>query len=86
MPHTPKRKRAVVQRLSQTFQMECDTSFDEVTTPNIARRISDKTVDLVKTFYERDDISPQAPGRKDVVIIRSPDGAKTLHEKVHFCV
>ena len=48
--------------------MECGTSPDEVTTRTIARTISDETVDLVKAFYERDDISRQAPGRKDVII------------------
>ncbi len=84
LPHTLKRKRAVVQRLSQRFQIECDTSFDEVTTPTIARRISDETVDLVKTFYEHDDIGCQAPGRKDVVIIRSPDGAKRKIQARHL--
>ena len=65
LPQTLKRKRAVVQRLSQRFQMECGTSPDDVTTRTIARNC-DETVDLVKEFYERDDISRQAPGRKDV--------------------
>ena len=57
--------------------MQCGTSPDEVTTQSIARTISDETIDLVKAFYERDDISRQAPGRKDVVIIRGADGAKS---------
>ena len=77
LPHTPKRKRAVVQRLSQRFQMEGGTASDEFPTRTVARTTSEKTVDLVKAFYERNESSRQAPGRKDVVIIRGTGGTKS---------
>ncbi|XP_046853134.1 uncharacterized protein LOC124446328 [Xenia sp. Carnegie-2017] len=40
LPHTTKRKRAVVQKLSQKLQVECGTSHDKVTPQTIARKIS----------------------------------------------
>jgi hypothetical protein len=38
----------------------------------------------VINFYEQDDISRQAPGRKDVVTIRSENGEKTKMQARHL--
>lgn len=49
-------------------------------TPKTSRQrssaLSTETVRLVKEFYVRDDISRQAPGRKDVVTIYDDNGEK----------
>ena len=41
-------------------------------------------MDLVKASYERDEISRQAPGRKDVVIIRGAGGTQNKIQARHL--
>lgn len=53
-------------------------------TPIRSIAIAKETKDLVRNFYEQDDISHQAPGRKDVVTIRSENGGKTKVQARHL--
>ena len=41
------------------------------------------TVLLVKDFYQRDDISRQAPGKRDTIVVRSNEKKQTM-QKRHF--
>ena len=45
---------------------------------------SDETLNRVTEFYQRDDISRQAPGRKDVTSVRMADGTKTKLQTRHL--
>lgn len=68
------------QRLSNKY----DDSSSAETTPTRSVAISEETKALVRNFYERDDISRQAPGRKDVVVIRSMNGEKSKVQARHL--
>ena len=46
--------------------------------------LSTETNDAVQSFYLRDDISRQAPGRKDVVTVHDGDGEKTKCQARHL--
>ena len=66
LPKSPRRRKAVQQKLYQSEVGNCSVS----PTKDMPRRsdaLSDETIELVKEFYQRDDISRQAPGRKDVI-------------------
>ena len=39
---------------------------------------------LIEAFYQRDDISHQAPGRKDIVTVRNKDGSKVKVQSRHL--
>ena len=61
-----------------------DTTSSAENTPIRLIATAKETKDLVRNFYERDDISRQAPGRKDVVTIRSENGEKTKVQARHL--
>ena len=66
LPQTPKRRKAVCRNLYDT---ECDastptTSKERLNNSYDSLRLNQETVDLIHNFYERDDISRQAPGRR----------------------
>ena len=46
--------------------------------------LSEETLNRVTVFYQRDDISRQAPGRKDVTSVRMGDGTKTKLQTQHL--
>ena len=46
--------------------------------------VSDESVSAVIHFYERDDVSRQAPGRKDATNVRLADGTKTKVQTRHL--
>ena len=43
--------------------------------------IATETIDKVKTFYERDDISQIMPGKHDVVTVRTDQGKQKFQER-----
>ena len=44
-------------------------------------RISQDTVNVIKTFYQRDDISRMAPGKRDVITIQSDTGKEKVQRR-----
>ena len=80
LPSTPKRKRAVWNSLSTKY---CESPVAEIT-PTRSIAISEETKHGVQTCYQRDDISRQAPGRRDVVIIRNENGEKSNVQARHL--
>ena len=52
-------------------------------TPKRSAGTSDETVCLIQQFYQRDDISRQAPGKKDVVNVRDENGQKVKFQTRH---
>ena len=82
LPQTPKRRKAVCRNLYDT---ECDastptTSKERLNNSYDSLRLNQETVDLVHNFYERDDISRQAPGRRDVITVREGKGKKKKYK------
>ena len=80
LPTTPKRKRAVWNSLVSKYG---ESSVAEIT-PTRSIAISEETKNTVQTFYQRDDISRHAPGRKDVVIIQDENGKKSKVQARHL--
>ena len=83
LPKSPRRRKAVHQRL---YQIEVGSSSASPTndSPRRSDALSDETVELVKEFYQRDDISRQAPGRKDVINVQDKNGQKVLCQTRHL--
>ena len=85
LPSTPNRRKAVIRKLRDVFQ---DTSPAKEqpgsANENKPWALSAETIDSVQSFYQRDDISRQAPGRKDVVTVRDGDGRKTKCQARHL--
>ena len=65
--------------------MTTGTSDVPKPTPNAtATGFSAAKIALVEAFYQRDDISRQAPGRKDIVTVRNKDGSKVKVQPRHL--
>ena len=69
LPKSPRRRKAVHRKL---YESELDGSSISSSTdsPRRSDASSDELVELVKAFYQRDDISRRATGRKDVTNVR----------------
>ena len=67
LPSSPRKKRCVIQNLAKRVGIEV---LEELPLPHRSNGLSESTKMLVNNFYLSDDISWQAPGRKDRVIIR----------------
>ena len=82
LPNSPRKKSCVVKKLFETYVGNLNLSNDEKCSNSKALDI--KTVNAVKAFYTRDDVSRQAPGLKDVRTIRKPDGSKERMQIRHL--
>lgn len=83
LPSTPKRSTAVVKKLFVDFA--CDItepagSSDSARKPN-PKTIPGEHLKAVECFYKRDDISRQAPGRKDVVTVKEGNNKRKLQAR-----
>ena len=76
LPSSPRKQRFVVEKLARSVGVPVDTPSTSGQTS--VSSSSQETAALVQSFYTSDDISWQAPGRKDRVIIRetTSDGTK----------
>ncbi|XP_063230878.1 uncharacterized protein LOC134535630 [Bacillus rossius redtenbacheri] len=66
LPKSPRKKTVVIKKLFESYVQPLPTS----TAPSTAKSSNPDTRNAVIHFYENDEISRQAPGRKDVVTIR----------------
>ena len=75
LPFSPKKKLCVVETLAKQVGLKIDAS--PASTSHLG--LSEETRKLVLEFYNRNDVSWQAPGRKDRVIIRekNADGSRS---------
>ena len=79
---SPRRRKAVTRKL---YEEERDKTPEPKKRPRPhGNALSDETIDKVKRFYEQDDISRQAPGRKDCITIRNNDGSKEKTQIRHM--
>lgn len=83
LPMSPRKKKAVIKKLFESEIGQTDTPSSPHITDN-SKRIPIETVTLVKQFYIQDDVSRQAPGRKDVTTIRNDDGSKDKLQTRHL--
>ena len=81
MPESPTKKEAVI------FELVKDVlpMLSQAKKPSRSDVVSDENVKKVKSFFERDDISRAAPGRKDTISIKDPiTGTRTHVAKRHM--
>lgn len=82
LPKSPRKKKLIVRKLFETYGDYTTPSQPDKTMHQ--NRISLNVISKVKAFYERDDISRQAPGIKDVVTVRQEDGTKIKMQLRHL--
>ncbi|XP_060754349.1 uncharacterized protein LOC132865864 isoform X2 [Neoarius graeffei] len=76
LPSSPRKRSAIVHTLSVKLDFHCEKKRTSST-------LTTEFTTAVVEFYKRDDISRQAPGKKDVVIIRV-EGKKNKIQKRHM--
>ena len=66
LPNSPRKRSQVVQKFFE--ETCCSTSRSPAKT--LARpSLSQETVTMIENFYEQDDISRQAPGKRDIIVV-----------------
>lgn len=82
LPDSPSKKQAVVRKLLSEFPNLMFT-----TNPRQPKsKLSDEVKQTVKDFYNRDDISYQAPGKRDTKSIKDPVTNKRINVQKRFLV
>lgn len=78
LPTSPRKRRTILRKLADEFG-----KYEVLTTSSNRHNLSltTETIETVKNFYTRDDISRMAPGKRDVVTIRDKDGKKKLQKR-----
>ena len=78
LPTSPRKRRTILRKLADEFG-----KYEVLTTSSNRHNLSHttETIETVKNFYTRDDISRMAPGKRDVVFIRDKDGNKKLQKR-----
>ncbi|KAG1668796.1 Dipeptidyl peptidase 8 [Nymphon striatum] len=82
LPSSPKRKAAVMKKLYTTIPDITLSTSEQL--QEHKNGIPADIVANVKNFYERDDISRQAPGRRNVINVRGADGIKIQFQTRHL--
>lgn len=75
LPLSPRKRQCVVESLAKTVGLKVNAS--PTSTPHNHGALSEETKQLVHAFYNSNDTSWQAPGRKDRIIIRETSGDGT---------
>ena len=83
---TPRRKKAVIRKLyrSEVGVSPAKSGTSSPRTTEHKGALPATHINTVKQFYERDDVSRQAPGRKYAVTLRADDETKTRHQTRHL--
>lgn len=82
LPQSPRKRIVVVRKLFETFVGDSSSQESNSQKSNTLA-LSPETIDLVKSFYERDDVSRQAPGLKDVTTVKE-NGLKQKIQTRHL--
>lgn len=67
LPQSPNKKAAVIRKIAGELNVSAGSSISSK-----ERGTNEEVEHRVKSFYERDDVSRQAPGKKDFITIRGP--------------
>ena len=84
LPCSSHKRRAIVKEL--TWEQINIKPFATVKKRSYSSVCTKKDKKLVIGFFSRDDISRQAPGKRDVVKIKLDDGSKIEKQKRHLVV
>ena len=78
LPHSPKKAAAVVHEIAVAYGISpnCERASRDIATTTVA------TDGAVREFYVSDDISRQAPGRRDFVTLRTQEGSNMFRNVI----
>ena len=77
-PNSPSTRAVVVKKLSLQF---CTDSVDSKPNAGLAA-LPEETKSSAINFFIRDDISHQAPGKRDAIVVRSNEQKKTMQRQL----
>ncbi|CAG9800519.1 unnamed protein product [Chironomus riparius] len=80
LPKTKQKAVEAIKVVAQDLDLEVKIRKTETKTTN-GRKNFQQTSDLVKVFYESDDISRQMPGKKDTITVKLDGGIKEVLQK-----
>ena len=83
LPKTPNRRKAVQRELFRQSAIQNDAGDKPIERPKLVHTLSDDLKQQVENFYRHDDISRQAPCRKDVVSMKG-NGSCTKYQTRHL--
>ncbi len=78
LPTSPRKRRNVLRKLVDEFGKNEDVATKA---NNHMLSLAAETIEAVKNFYTRDDISRMAPGKRDVVTIKDQEGNKKMQKR-----
>ena len=79
----PNRRKAVQREIFRRSAIQNDAGDKPIERPKLVHTLSDDLKQQVENFYRRDDISRQAPCRKDVVSVKE-NGSCTKYQTRHL--
>ena len=82
LPSSPRRRDAVCRKLYATHTGKVASTSE--CTPKRSSALSVEVTTKIVEYYQRDDVSRQAPGRKDATTVRKDDGTKTKIQTRHL--
>ena len=80
LPKTPNRRKGVQRELFCQSAIQNDADDEPIERLKPAHTLSDDVKQQVENIYRRDDISHQAPGRKDVVSVKENGVAQSTKQ------
>ena len=81
LPNSPRKRRAVATAMAK----EIGISVGKARRGAVTTGIDEETKKKIIEFYQKDDVSWQAPGRKDYIVSRSKDGNGNTIKKHMQC-
>lgn len=77
---SPSKQTAIIKKLVKDSKIIVEGDTERKT---LIKGRNEEVEISIKAFYERDDISRQAPGKRDYIICRNTQGEKTYSEKAY---
>jgi len=78
LPNSPRKRVAIVKKLARDFL--------KIKLPTVATKSANNAelVQIVRSYYESDEISRVMPGKADVITVKHKDGTKSKMQKRHL--
>lgn len=83
LPTCPHKKKVVLEHLSAIYNLSSDND-NHTRKEKQKRGTSEETIERIREFFSRDDISRQAPGKRDTKSVKMKDGKRETRQKRHL--
>ena len=78
LPGTPRRNKQVIRELALKVKLDFSKSKKRQSS---RKALTEKTIQTVKTFYLRDDISRWSPGKRDTIVVKENHVKQTMQRR-----